>query len=105
MYACAPPPHNVGHEAPGVTDGTRTRDSQYHKLELYQLSYGHHEGCPVCQMQRKVPPLFRAAVVAYHVSCSSRPVLRCPVGEVRMSGARLRPCSRLNGSRATLGRT
>ena len=29
---------------PGVTDGTRTRDSQYHKLELYQLSYGHHEG-------------------------------------------------------------
>ncbi len=25
----------------GVTDGTRTRDSQNHNLELYQLSYGH----------------------------------------------------------------
>ena len=27
----------------GVIDGTRTRDSQYHKLELYQLSYDHHD--------------------------------------------------------------
>ena len=27
-----------------VTDGFRTRDPQYHKLMLYQLSYGHHEG-------------------------------------------------------------
>ena len=26
----------------GVTDGARTRDPQYHKLMLYQLSYGHH---------------------------------------------------------------
>ncbi len=25
----------------GVTDGARTRDSQNHNLELYQLSYGH----------------------------------------------------------------
>ena len=28
----------------GVTDGARTRDFQYHKLTLYQLSYDHHEG-------------------------------------------------------------
>gem|GEM_PF-6637611 len=28
----------------GVTDGARTRDNQYHKLGLYQLSYGHHLG-------------------------------------------------------------
>ena len=28
----------------GVTDGTRTRDSQNHNLELYQLSYGHQPG-------------------------------------------------------------
>jgi len=27
-----------------VTDGTRTRDIQSHNLELYRLSYGHHEG-------------------------------------------------------------
>ncbi len=26
----------------GVIDGTRTRDSQNHNLELYQLSYDHH---------------------------------------------------------------
>ena len=26
-----------------VTDGARTRDFQYHKLTLYQLSYDHHE--------------------------------------------------------------
>ncbi len=26
----------------GVTDGTRTRDSQDHNLVLYQLNYGHH---------------------------------------------------------------
>ena len=27
-----------------MTDGIRTRDSQNHNLELYQLSYGHrHE--------------------------------------------------------------
>ena len=34
----------------GVTDGFRTRDPQYHKLMLYQLSYGHHEGlqCATC---------------------------------------------------------
>ena len=41
---------------PRVTDGTRTRDSQYHKLELYQLSYGHHEGCTVCQTRCGLPP-------------------------------------------------
>ncbi len=46
-----------GPKAPGVTDGTRTRDSQYHKLELYQLSYGHHEGSTFCQMDARVPPL------------------------------------------------
>ncbi len=28
-------------EGDGVTDGARTRDSQNHNLELYQLSYGH----------------------------------------------------------------
>jgi hypothetical protein len=28
----------------GVIDGARTRDPQYHKLMLYQLSYDHHEG-------------------------------------------------------------
>ena len=27
----------------GVADGARTRDSQNHNLELYQLSYGHRE--------------------------------------------------------------
>ena len=27
-----------------MTDGARTRDPQYHKLMLYQLSYDHHEG-------------------------------------------------------------
>jgi hypothetical protein len=27
---------------PGVIDGARTRDSQNHNLELYQLSYDHH---------------------------------------------------------------
>ena len=32
-----------GHCRLGVTDGFRTRDPQYHKLMLYQLSYGHHE--------------------------------------------------------------
>jgi hypothetical protein len=42
---------------PRVTDGTRTRDSQYHKLELYQLSYGHHEGCIFCHTRRPVPPV------------------------------------------------
>ncbi|MCU1397590.1 MAG: hypothetical protein JWN62_699, partial [Acidimicrobiales bacterium] len=26
-----------------VTDGARTRDPQYHKLMLYQLSYDHQE--------------------------------------------------------------
>ena len=26
-----------------MTDGTRTRDIQDHNLELYQLSYGHHQ--------------------------------------------------------------
>ncbi len=26
----------------GVIDGARTRDSQNHNLELYQLSYDHH---------------------------------------------------------------
>jgi hypothetical protein len=30
-------------DSAGVIDGTRTRDSQYHKLELYQLSYDHHD--------------------------------------------------------------
>ena len=34
---------------PGVIYGTRTRDSQYHKLELYQLSYDHHVRRIVCQ--------------------------------------------------------
>ena len=29
---------------PGVIDGARTRDSQNHNLELYQLSYDHHLG-------------------------------------------------------------
>lgn len=28
----------------GVIDGARTRDSQNHNLELYQLSYDHHWG-------------------------------------------------------------
>lgn len=28
----------------GVIDGARTRDSQNHNLELYQLSYDHHLG-------------------------------------------------------------
>ena len=31
----------------GVTDGARTRDNQYHKLGLYQLSYGHHLGANI----------------------------------------------------------
>ena len=26
-----------------MSDGTRTRDIQNHNLELYQLSYAHHE--------------------------------------------------------------
>ena len=26
----------------GVTDGTRTRDTQDHNLVLYQLNYSHH---------------------------------------------------------------
>jgi len=26
----------------GATDGTRTRDSQNHNLEFYQLNYGRH---------------------------------------------------------------
>ncbi len=26
----------------GVSDGTRTRDSQDHNLVLYQLNYTHH---------------------------------------------------------------
>ncbi len=26
----------------GVSDGTRTRDSQDHNLVLYQLNYAHH---------------------------------------------------------------
>lgn len=38
-----------------MTDGTRTRDSQYHKLELYQLSYGH-QGFQVCHTQPELPP-------------------------------------------------
>ena len=29
-------------EKNGVPDGARTRDSQNHNLELYQLSYTHH---------------------------------------------------------------
>ena len=29
----------------GVSDGVRTHDSQNHNLELYQLSYTHHEHC------------------------------------------------------------
>lgn len=36
-----PPPS--GRQEDGVTDGTRTRDSQNHNLELYQLSYGHQQ--------------------------------------------------------------
>ena len=47
---------NVTGRGPRVTDGTRTRDSQYHKLELYQLSYGHHVGPTVCHNARRVPP-------------------------------------------------
>ena len=33
-----------------MIDGARTRDPQYHKLMLYQLSYDHHEGkhCATC---------------------------------------------------------
>ena len=27
----------------GVSEGTRTPDSQIHNLELYQLSYTHHK--------------------------------------------------------------
>jgi hypothetical protein len=34
----------VPHLPLGVIDGTRTRDNQYHKLGLYQLSYDHQEG-------------------------------------------------------------
>ena len=41
---------------PGVIDGTRTRDSQYHKLELYQLSYDHHVRRTVCQTCGPVTP-------------------------------------------------
>ena len=46
---------NVRPQGTRVTDGTRTRDSQYHKLELYQLSYGHHEGSTVCQTTLTLP--------------------------------------------------
>ena len=47
------PPIEIGGLFFGVTDGTRTRDSQDHNLVLYQLNYGHHyfpssalAGCP-----------------------------------------------------------
>jgi hypothetical protein len=36
--------NDVPHLPLGVIDGARTRDRQYHKLELYQLSYDHQEG-------------------------------------------------------------
>ena len=39
----------------GVTDGFRTRDPQYHKLMLYQLSYDHHVGHVVCHMVVGIP--------------------------------------------------
>ncbi len=35
-----------------VDDGARTRDSQNHNLELYQLSYNHHV-CPQWTMINK----------------------------------------------------
>ena len=42
----------------GVTDGTRTRDSQDHNLVLYQLNYGHHLGSftslPRCSRARLI---------------------------------------------------
>ncbi len=36
--------HRWSHAATRVIDGARTRDNQYHKLGLYQLSYDHHDG-------------------------------------------------------------
>jgi hypothetical protein len=38
---CTTLPSRTQPLALGVTDGARTRDPQYHKLMLYQLSYDH----------------------------------------------------------------
>jgi hypothetical protein len=37
---------DVDAHAPGVSDGTRTRDVLDHNQVLYQLSYTHHAGGP-----------------------------------------------------------
>jgi hypothetical protein len=37
-----------------VTDGARTRDPQYHKLMLYQLSYDHHEVSKCATAERRL---------------------------------------------------
>jgi hypothetical protein len=38
----------------GVSDGTRTRDSQDHNLVLYQLNYTHHTGQPIDAVRRSL---------------------------------------------------
>lgn len=38
----------------GVSDGTRTRDSQDHNLVLYQLNYTHHTGQLLDAMRRSL---------------------------------------------------
>ena len=38
----------------GVSDGTRTRDSQDHNLVLYQLNYTHHTGQTIDEMRRSL---------------------------------------------------
>ena len=49
LYGCAGTNPNLATQSRAcptllrVTDGARTRDFQYHKLTLYQLSYDHHE--------------------------------------------------------------
>ena len=46
----------------GVTDGIRTRDSQNHNLELYQLSYGHQPEGTLSAVPRTVKPRLPASV-------------------------------------------
>ncbi len=59
----------------GVDDGTRTRDSQNHNLELYQLSYAHHEILKGTKIQKRPShskknntPLFSMQLASLHVS-------------------------------------
>ena len=77
-----------------MTDGTRTRDSQYHKLELYQLSYGHHEGCTFCQIGVRVPPLGFVPAAP----CRFEVLPAIPGTIVRSTGDAMRPSAEISQS-------